>query len=384
MSCSTAFGSHHENRKETWEKEEMNKPSLTVSSSPHLHAKADTASIMYSVTLALVPATLWGVYVFGLRSLLVLGVAIFFAVGCEFVLSRMKKEQVLWDGSALLTGLLVGLNMSSSVPLFIPAIASVFAIFVVKWSFGGLGANWMNPALAGRAFVFFSFTTPMSSYTTPRTLIAAMPEALSSATPLGFQKTAIASGNLGMGTNALLESVNYPSTSFAQSIASITGFSPYTIDTFLGNVGGCIGEVSALALLIGGIYLLIKKIITWHIPVTYLFSVAFLSWVFGGIPSFGTLFSGAFFPSMFSGGLMLGALFMATDYVTSPITAKGQIMYALGCGFFTFLFRYFGSMPEAVSVSILLMNVVTPTIDRYIIPRKFGDSRKRERKEAKA
>ena len=362
----------------------MNKPALTVSSSPHLHAKTNTASIMWSVSLALAPATIWGIYVFGLRSLLVLGVAIFFAVACEYLLSRLKGEKVLWDGSAFLTGLLIGLNMSASIPLFIPAIASMFAIFVVKWTFGGLGANWMNPALAGRAFVFFSFTTQMSSYVTPRTLASAMPEALAGATPLAFTKTAIASGNLGLGSNALLEGAMYPATNFAQNIASVTGFSPYTIDTFLGNVGGCIGEVSAFALLIGGIYLLIKKIITWQIPCTYLFSVALLSWIFGGIPSVGKLFSGAFFPSLFSGGLMLGALFMATDYVTSPITAKGQIIYALGCGFFTFLFRYFGGMPEAVSVSILLMNVVTPTIDRYIVPRKFGDVRVKKQKEAKA
>ncbi|MDD3455315.1 MULTISPECIES: RnfABCDGE type electron transport complex subunit D [Sphaerochaeta] len=362
----------------------MNKPTLTVSSSPHLHAKTDTASIMWIVSLALAPATLWGVYVFGLRSALVLAVAIASSLLCEFLLGKVSKESTLWDGSAFLTGLLVGLNMSPSVPLFIPFLASAFAIFVAKWVFGGLGANWANPALAGRVFVFFSFTTPMSSYVTPKTLASAMPDALASATPLGFAKTAIASGTLGMDANALLEGASYPATSFAQSISSVTGFSAYSIDSFLGNVAGCIGEVSALALLIGGIFLLVSKIITWHIPVTYLLSVGVFSWIFGGIPSANGAFSGSFFPSMFSGGLMLGALFMATDYVTSPISHKGQIVYGLGCGFFTFLFRYFGSMPEAVSVSILLMNILTPTIDRYIIPRKFGDTRELRKKQKEA
>jgi len=353
----------------------MNKPSLTVSASPHLHAKQHTASIMWSVSLALVPATLWGVYAFGLRSLLVLGVSILSAVLCEYLLGRLSKESSLADGSAFLTGLLVGMNMSPTVPLYIPFVASAFAIFVAKWVFGGLGANWINPALAGRVFVFFSFTTPMSTYKLPRTLATLAPDALSSATPLSFTKTAIASGQLGLDSNALLANGGYPSTGFAQSIADLTGFSAFSIDSFLGNVGGCIGEVSSLLLLVGALYLLIRKIITWHVPVTYLGSVGLLSWIFGGLPAELGLFSGSFFPAMFSGGLMLGALFMATDYVTSPITHKGQILFGLGCGFFTFLFRSFASMPEAVSVSIILMNIVTPTIDRYIVPRKFGDTR---------
>lgn len=360
----------------------MNTPQLTVSSSPHLHQKSSTASIMYHVSAALAPALLWGVYVFGLRALLVVLVAIAASMLSEYLLGRFSDEFTLWDGSALLTGLLVGLNMSPSVPLFIPAVASAFAIFVAKWTFGGLGANWANPALAGRVFVFFSFTTPMSSFVAPRTLAAAMPDALASATPLGMVKTAISGGSVGLDANALLAQAGYPATDLARSIAQATGFSAYTIDTFVGNVAGCIGEVSALMLLIGGLYLMIRKIITWHIPVVYLASLGLFSWIFGGIPTGHGLFGGSFFASLFTGGLMLGALFMATDFVTSPITRKGQIIYAIGCGFFTFLFRYFGGMPEAVSVSILLMNVITPTIDRFIVPRKFGDTRQ-QRKLAK-
>ncbi|NMA23236.1 MAG: RnfABCDGE type electron transport complex subunit D [Spirochaetales bacterium] len=362
-----------------------NEPTLTVSSSPHLHEKSSTSQIMYHVCLALVPALLWGVYVFGFRALVVVALSIAVAMVVEYLLGRLYEESTLWDGSALLTGLLVGLNMSPSVPLFIPALASAFAIFVAKWTFGGLGANWANPALAGRGFVFFSFTTPMSSFVAPRTLASAMPDAIASATPLGLVKTAVAGGAMGLDANTLLAQNGYPATSLAQSLAASTGFNAYTIDTFLGNVAGCIGEVSALALIIGALYLMIRKILTWHIPVTYMASLAILSWIFGGLPSGLGSFGGLFFPSLFSGGLMLGALFMATDYVTSPISRKGQVIFGVGCGFFTFLFRYFGGMPEAVSVSILLMNVITPTIDRYMKPRKFGDTRavRKAAKEAK-
>ncbi|AEV28325.1 electron transport complex, RnfABCDGE type, D subunit [Sphaerochaeta pleomorpha str. Grapes] len=353
----------------------MMKPSLSVSASPHIHAKADTASIMWTVSLALLPASVWGVYAFGLRSLLVLAVSIGTAVLFEFLLGLFSHEDTLWDGSAFLTGLLVGLNMSPSIPLFIPCIASFFAIVVAKWTFGGLGANWVNPALAGRVFVFFSFTTPMSRYSMPRALAKLVPDALSSATPLSFTKTAIVSGSLGMSTDQLLSSGGYPASDFAVNLSKTLGLSPYTIDSFVGNVGGCIGEVSALLLLVGGIYLLVKKVISWQTSTTYIVSVALLSWIFGGLRADLGLFKGDVLSSVFTGGLMLGAIFMATDYVTSPITRKGQIIFGLGCGFFTFLFRYFGSMPEAVSVSILLMNIVTPTIDRFVVPRKFGDTK---------
>jgi electron transport complex protein RnfD len=363
----------------------MTKPSLTVSASPHLHAKADTASIMWNVSLALLPATVWGVYAFGLRALLVLAVSIGSSVLFEYLLGLFSKEDTLWDGSAFLTGLLVGLNMSPSIPLYIPCVASFFAIVIAKWTFGGLGANWVNPALAGRVFVFFSFTTPMSQFVLPRALAGLAPDAVGSATPLSFAKVAIVSGSTGMTSDQLLASANYPASSFALDLAQKTGISPYTLDAFFGNVGGCIGEVSAFLLLLGGIYLLAKKILTWQTPVTYLATVAMLSWVFGGFRADLGFFAGEGLTSLFTGGLMLGAIFMATDYVTSPITRKGQVVFGIGCGFFTFVFRYFGSMPEAVSVSILLMNIVTPTIDRFMVPRKFGDTKeyRRQLKEEK-
>ena len=220
----------------------MNTPVLTVSSSPHLHEKSSTSSIMYQVSIALLPALAWGVYAFGLRALLVVLVSIAASMLSEYLLGRFSDEFTLWDGSALLTGLLIGLNMSSSVPLFIPAVASAFAIIVAKWTFGGLGANWANPALAGRIFVFFSFTTPMSTFVAPRTLARVMPDAIASATPLGLVKTAVSGGSVGLDANALLAQVGYPATNLAQSIAAATGFNAYTIDSFLGNVGGCIGR----------------------------------------------------------------------------------------------------------------------------------------------
>ena len=255
----------------------MNQPTRTVSTSPHIHAKASTAPIMWAVSIALAPAAAWGVYVFGLRALFVLSVSIASAVLVEFLLGRIDKTDTIADGSAFLTGLLVGMNMPPSIPVFIPVLASAFAIFVVKWSFGGLGANWMNPALGGRVFVFFSFTSAMSAFTMPRTLLASVPDAIASATPLSLVKTTIGSGAVnGLDTMQVLASQGYPATDFAQRISDLLGghVSAYTVDAFIGNIPGCIGEVSALLLLVGAVFLLCVKIITWHIPISYIGSSA--------------------------------------------------------------------------------------------------------------
>lgn len=355
-----------------------------VSSSPHFHSKNKTSSIMWNVSIALAPASIWGIYVFGLRSLLVLMVSIAASCLTEYLLGLIDgkkglKNSTLSDGSAFLTGLLVGMNMSSLVPFWVAIIASAFAIGIVKWIFGGLGQNWMNPALGGRVFVFFSFTSLMSNYAVPRTLSSV--DAIGSATPLGFVKTSISGGTLNLNPTDIMNQAGYPVTHFAQTIASSTGISPYAIDAFFGNIGGCIGEVSAFLLLIGGIYLIAKKIISWHIPVSFIGFFALLTWLFSGYRSGLGFASGEVLTQIFSGGLFLGAIFMATDMVSSPITKKGQIIFGLGCGFFTFLIRYFGSLPEAVSLSIILMNMVVPTIDRFIIPKKFGALKKA--KEAK-
>lgn len=348
----------------------------TITTSPHIHSGISTRKIMLSVALALTPAWLWGVYLFGLRALLVMFFSVDFAIITEYLLGKLCNEDTVWDGSALVTGLLVGMNMPPRVPLFIPALASVFAIAVVKWSFGGLGHNWANPAIVGRIFVFFSFTSSMSTFATPRTLV--LPDAISTASPLSITKTIIsAKSALGATSMEILSSQGYPYTDFAANISKATGINPYNIDAFFGNMSGSIGEVSAFLLILGAVYLLVTKIITWYIPVSYLGSFAVLTWIFGGIPNGLGLFHGEVVASMLRGGLMLGALYMATDMVTTPYTKTGHIIFGVGCGLFTFLFRTFGSLPEACSVAILLMNIATPTIDKYYTPKRFGDTGKK-------
>lgn len=347
----------------------------TVTTSPHLHSGADTQRIMLCVVIALVPSCAWGVFVFGLRALAVLGVSLGCAVLTEYLLGLVSKENTLWDLSAVVTGLLVGMNMPPAVPLYIPAIASIFAIAVVKWTFGGLGANWANPAMAGRVFVFFSFTSQMSTFSVPRTLKAA--EVVSQASPLSLVKTIASSGqSVGLSSIEILSQQEVATSSIAQKVQAATGISAYNVDAFLGNIPGCIGEVSKLLLILGGVYLLVRKVITWHIPVAFIGTFSILTWMFGGIPLGLGLFHGEVLANVLRGGLILGAFFMATDMVTSPVTHKGMIVFGCGCGAFTFLFRTFGSLPEATSVAILLMNIVTPTIDRYMKPRLFGEAAK--------
>ena len=311
----------------------------------------DIRKSMLYVFIALLPSALWGVFVFGLMALVVLVLSVAAAVATEYVLARITREDnTVNDLSAAVTGLLIGMNMPPHVPLYIPIIASIFAIIVVKWTFGGLGCNWMNPALGGRVFVFFSFTSAMSNFTLPRGAV----DAASSATPLSAVKTLLSNG-----------------TAYT-SASEMSGFS--VLDAFIGNVPGCIGEVSALLLIAGGLFLIYTKVITWHIPVSFIGSFAVLTWLFSGLRC-GQGFCipmGDLLMALFSGGLMLGAFFMATDWVTTPTTPVGMIVFGIGCGFFTFLIRYFGSLPEGVSLAIILMNVATPTIERYIKPKKFG------------
>ncbi len=311
----------------------------------------DIRKSMLYVFIALLPSALWGVFVFGLMALVVLVLSVAAAVATEYVLARITKEDnTVNDLSAAVTGLLIGMNMPPHVPLYIPIIASIFAIVVVKWTFGGLGCNWMNPALGGRVFVFFSFTSAMSNFTLPRGAV----DAASSATPLSAVKTLLSNG-----------------TAYT-SASEMSGFS--VLDAFIGNVPGCIGEVSALLIIAGGLFLIYTKVITWHIPVSFIGSFAVLTWLFSGLRC-GQGFcipAGDLLMALFSGGLMLGAFFMATDWVTTPTTPVGMIVFGIGCGFFTFLIRYFGSLPEGVSLAIILMNVATPTIERYIKPKKFG------------
>jgi electron transport complex protein RnfD len=314
-----------------------NQTALRITSSPHFHDRDSTAKIMWSVVLCLLPAGAWGVYNFGWQALAVLLISIAAAMLTECIIMAFQKKFTLFDGSAFLTGLLVGYNMPPSVPGFIPVAASVFAIAVVKHTFGGLGRNWMNPALAGRVFAMFCWTEEMTRWSAP----LSAPDALSSATPLK------------QGAVQFLQKGSY-------------------LDLFLGRIPGCIGEVSALLLLLGAVYLFIRKIITWEIPVAYIGTFIILVWVFGGIPVSGHIFKGDIFFHFLSGGLILGALYMATDMVTSPVTWKGMLIFGAGCGFLTFIIRCFGSFPEGVSLSIIIMNIFVPLINRLTKPVKFG------------
>ncbi len=361
---------------------------LVVTSSPQFHDRFSTARIMWTVSVCLVPAAAWGVYVFGLRALWVMVVSMVAAVGTEYLMGLMVGRLTLGDGSALLTGLLVGMNMPPAVPFAIPVIASVFAITVVKWTFGGLGANWMNPALAGRVFVFFSWTSEMTTWSMPATI--PVPDGFSSATVLGAVKTGIAgaAGPTG-GPLSLLRELGFPQSAADGRVTSWLNFNLLEpvgislpggyVDLFLGNTPGCIGEVSALLLLVGTVYLFATGIISWEIPASYFGVFALLTWVFGGVAHGEGIFAGDVLFHALSGGLILGVFYMATDMVTSPMQPSGMLIYGAGAGFLTFLIRTYGSFPEGVSLAIILMNIFVPLIDRATRPRPFGTAAAAER-----
>ena len=303
---------------------------LTVASSPHIRGDFRTSRLMLDVVIALIPTLIVGVISLGLRALLVTLISMAAAVAAECLYSvLLKKRNTLIDCSALVTGMLFALTLPATTPYHVVAIGSAFAILFVKLLCGGLGQNIFNPALAARAFVLMIFPVALTRY--------AEVDGVSSATPLHH-----------MVMPTLPE----------ESV----------LDMFLGNCPGSIGELSALALIIGGIYLVVRKVISARIPLAYIGTVAVLTLVFSKTeaPILWMLYS------LFSGGLMLGAIFMATDYATSPVTAKGQIVYGIGCGVLTVIFRYFGLYPEGVTYAILLMNACVWIIDRYTAPRRFG------------
>ena len=355
---------------------------LAASQPPQYHDRSSTAAIMWTVTLCLLPAAGWGVYVFGVRALVVLVTSILAAVVCEGVAAKLLGRTTLSDGSAVLTGLLIGMSMSAAVPLFIPVVASSFAMLVVKWTFGGLGANWMNPALAGRVFVFFSWTGSMTNWVFPRTLPAV--DGLSGATPLGLVKAA--RGVIPIGEPlSVLRQVGYP---VSDLDAGVTGWLNTRVldsfgvnlpggyvDLFVGNTGGSIGEISALLLLLGTVVLFSRRIITWQIPFAFFFSFAILTRAFGG----DGLWSGDVLFAVFTGGFILAVFFMATDTVTSPLTSVGMLIYGAGAGLLTFVLRAYGQFPESAALAIILMNIAVPLIDRWTQPRRFGLSRRRRR-----
>ncbi|MFO8063536.1 MAG: RnfABCDGE type electron transport complex subunit D [Spirochaetota bacterium] len=355
---------------------------LVVTSSPQFHDEASTSRIMWSVSACLLPAAMWGVYVFGLSALWVMVAATVAAVVTEYGIARaIGRENTLSDGSAVLTGFLVGLNMPPAIPAYIPIVGSVFAIAVVKWTFGGLGTNWMNPALAGRVFVFFSWTGHMTTWKMPATLPQA--DAASGATVLGAVKSGVLETGGAVGNpNRYLARIDYPRSGLDSGVTAWlndTVLAPLGInmpagyvDPFVGNIPGSIGEVSALLLLLGTIYLFQKRIITWEIPTAYFTTFAVFIWMFGGVPLGTGAFTGDVLFHVFAGGLILGMFYMATDTVTSPMTSMGMLIYGAGAGLLTFLIRIYGSYAEGVSLAIILMNMVVPMINRYTGPSIFG------------
>lgn len=373
---------------------------LSISSSPQINSGSSTASIMWTVSLCLAPAGLWGIFVFGLKALIVILVSVLSCMLTEALIGFFMKKMTLRDGSAFLTGLLISFNMPPEIPLYIPVVASVFAIAVVKWSFGGLGSNWMNPALAGRVFVAFSWAAPMGKWTFPSltdTVSKITADAVSAPTALGAVKMSMLDhqGALGSPIAFLKNSIysnfpdfQYPSAMDSQLSAWLNEnifrfFSTHLpdgyIDLFIGNIPGCIGEISALLLLLGTIYLFAKKIITWEIPLAYMGSFALLVWVFGGLPLNNGFFSGDILFHFFTGGLILGVFYMATDMATTPLSSKGMLIFGAGAGLMTFLIRCYGSLPEGVSMAIILMNVFVPLINRFTQPRIFGHPKKRQK-----
>ncbi len=321
---------------------------LIVSLSPHVHTRDSVQRNMYGVCIALIPALLTSLYFFGIGAAVVLATSVASCVLFEWAIAKfiLKKEEVtVTDGSAVLTGLLLGFNLPSNLPIWIIIIGALVAIGVGKMTFGGLGCNPFNPALVGRVFLLVSFPVQMTSWPVPGQLGSYL-DAETAATPLAVMKNAIKAGD-----------------------ASILEQLPDSIDLLVGQTGGCLGEISALALLIGLAYMLARRIITWHIPVSILVTVFVLS----GLLHLSNPIYASPVTVLLTGGLMLGACFMATDYVTSPMTPKGQIIYGVAIGFLTVVIRTFGAYPEGMSFAILIMNAFTPLINTYCKPKRFGE-----------
>ncbi|MCD8082108.1 MAG: RnfABCDGE type electron transport complex subunit D [Clostridiales bacterium] len=296
-----------------------------VSSSPHVRSNDSTQEIMMDVAIAMLPATVFGVYQFGMRALLVLIVTVAACVLSEYVYEKaLHKPITIYDFSAVVTGMILGLNMPASIPIWMPVLGSIFAIIIVKQLYGGLGQNFMNPALAARCFLLISFAGPMSAFTL---------DGWSGATPLA----AMRNGS-------------------TMDLAAL----------FVGKIPGTIGEVSVIALLVGAAYMVYKKVITLRIPVTYIVTVAVFVFLFGGMDPYYTACQ------VCSGGLIFGAFFMATDYVTSPITPAGQIVFGILMGVITGVFRLWGASAEGVSYAIILSNLFVPLIERVTLPAAFG------------
>lgn len=302
---------------------------LYLTSSPHLHDKSSTQKIMLDVIIATLPIILASTIIFGMRSLVVIFTTVLSCVLSEYLSCKfMKRPNSIKDLSAVVTGILLAFSLSVSIPIGIAAFGGFVAIVVIKQFFGGLGQNFVNPALCSRIILLISFPAQMTNWPEPFAYLKGSADIITSATPLD---------------KSVLTTVTY-------------------FDLFFGNIPGCIGEICSMAILLGGIYLLVKKVISIIIPIFFIGTVFVLTFLMGGDPIF----------HIFSGGLLLGAFFMATDYVTSPVTRLERIIFAVGCGFFTVIIRIFGNLPEGVSFSIVLMNILTPLIEKLMFPKPFG------------
>ncbi len=312
---------------------------LFVSASPHVVKNESIATIMWTVNIALLPAGVIGIYIFGFYSFWLIFVSIVSAVLTEWLIQKARRQKVtVSDGSAFMTGLLLAYNLPPHCPLWIGVIGSFFAIAVAKQAFGGLGRNIFNPALAARAFLMSAWPHHLTTFTKPFVY-----DVVTQATPLSLLKEGKAHSVIDMGLSYW--------------------------DLFIGNKGGSLGEVCVLALLLGGLYLLYKRIITWHVPISFILTVGIFTWIFGSKEGF---LKGDYLFHVLSGGLILGAFYMATDYVTSPITKKGQVVFGICCGLLTCVIRLWGGYPEGVCYAILVMNSAVPLIDRFVLAKRYG------------
>lgn len=324
---------------------------LTISQSPHIRGDKSVKKIMYGVIIALVPAFIISVLFFGMKALNVTAIAVISCVLFEYVIQKfvLKIQTTITDGSAIITGILLAFNVPSNLPPWIIILGSFVAIAIGKMSFGGLGNNPFNPALVSRVFLLISFPVEMTSWPTPSFMNLTV-DTQTGATPLSIIKGGLAQG---------------------QTMIEVIQNIPSTLDLFTGQVAGSIGEVSALAIIIGGLFMIYKKIITWHIPFSFILS----SFIFSG--SLWLIDCNLYINPLFhiiTGGLMLGAFFMATDMVTSPMSSRGMLVYGTGCGLLTILIRVFGAYPEGVSFAILIMNAITPIINILFKPKRFGEA----------
>ena len=324
---------------------------LNIAQSPHAHTRESTRKLMTDVVIALIPAFIVSVFYFGVGALIVTATSVISCLLFEYLIQRfvLKKPVSVTDGSALVTGILLAFNLPSNIPVLIIVIGSFVSIAIAKMTFGGLGNNPFNPALVGRVFMLISFPVQMTTWPVPKGLGTGYLDAVTGATPLAILKGGIARG---------------------QSISEIMSQLPTPAQMFLGDIGGSLGEVAAAALLIGFAWLLLRKVITWQIPVSVIGSIAIFTgilWLVNPEKNAGPMFH------ILAGGVLLGAIYMATDYVTSPMVPKAMLIYGCGIGIITVVIRVYGAYPEGVSFAILIMNAFVPLMNAYIKPRRFGE-----------